>query len=159
MISAEWVSDTFHPRYDVKYKEYVYKIHASDVRDPFLVGRAMSYKHPIGDEVLCRMQEAALDFCGEHDFSAFMAAGSKVQSTVRRVEYARLKREGDLITFTVAADGFLYNMVRIMVGTLIDVAEGRIAPDAIPAILASRDRSLAGPTAPPSGLYLNRVVY
>ena len=159
VTSAEWVPDEFHPRYDVKYKEYVYKIYASPERDPFLYGRAMLHKHKIDDEAFRNMQIAAEGFLGEHDFSAFMASGSKVQSTVRCIEYARIDREGGLITFTVAANGFLYNMVRIMAGTLIDVAEGRIAPNAIPMILQSRDRSLAGPTAPPSGLYLNRVVY
>ncbi|MBR2907408.1 MAG: tRNA pseudouridine(38-40) synthase TruA [Clostridia bacterium] len=159
VTSAEWVREEFHPRYDVRYKEYVYRIHAAYERDPFLVGRALTYKHPIDDEAFTRMERAACDFCGEHDFSAFMAAGSKVQSTVRCVEYARLERDGALITFSVAANGFLYNMVRIMVGTLLDVAEGKIDADAIPTILASHDRSLAGFTAPPCGLYLNRVVY
>ena len=159
VITAEWVEDEFHPRYDVKYKEYVYKIYASPERNPFLYGRAMLLKKPISDEAFRNMQRAAEDFVGEHDFSAFMASGSKVQSTVRRVEYARLEREGDLITFSVAANGFLYNMVRIMAGTLVDVGEGRIAPDSIPQILQSRDRARAGATAPPVGLYLNRVVY
>lgn len=159
VTSAEWVRDDFHPRYDVRYKEYVYRIHAAYERDPFLVGRALMYKHPISDEAFAKMQRAAQDFCGEHDFSAFMAAGSKVQSTVRCVEYARLEREGDLITFSVAANGFLYNMVRIMVGTLLDIAEGKIDERSVPSILSSRDRSRAGFTAPPCGLYLNRVVY
>lgn len=159
VISAEWVREDFHPRYDVRYKEYVYRIYAAYERDPFLVGRALMYKHPIDDEAFLKMQRAAHDFCGEHDFSSFMASGSKVQSTVRRVEYTRLEREGQLITFSVAANGFLYNMVRIMVGTLLDIAESKINADAVPAILASRDRSLAGFTAPPHGLYLNRVVY
>ena len=88
-----------------------------------------------------------------------MAKGSKVTSTVRRVEYAQLTREGDLITFSVAANGFLYNMVRIMAGTLIDVAHGKIRETEIPDIIASCNRDRAGFTAPPCGLYLNRVVY
>ena len=156
---AVWVEESFHPRYDVKYKEYIYRIHAASERDPFLVGRAYSDRHPIDDEAFLRMQRAARDFVGEHDFSSFMAAGSKVVSTVRRVEYAELSREGDLITFCVAANGFLYNMVRIMTGTLLDVAHGKIPEDGIPEILASCDRTRAGFTAPPCGLYLNRVVY
>ena len=159
VMKAEWVEESFHPRYDVRYKEYIYRIYARPERDPFLVGRAYADKLPITDEAFRRMETAAADFCGEHDFSSFMAAGSKVTSTVRRVEYARLERDGDLITFTVAANGFLYNMVRIMAGTLLDVAHGRIDEHAIPEILASKDRSCAGFTAPPQGLYLNRVVY
>jgi tRNA pseudouridine38-40 synthase len=88
-----------------------------------------------------------------------MAAGSTVSTTVRTVHYAEIRRDGDMITFAVAADGFLYNMVRIMAGTLIDVAHGRIAPDAIQGILAAKNRSAAGFTAPPQGLCLNKVVY
>lgn len=159
VMRAEWVEESFHPRYDVKYKEYVYLIHARAERDPFLVGRAYMERLPIGEDAFQKMQIAAASFCGEHDFSAFMAKGSKVTSTVRRVEYARLSREGDLITFSVAANGFLYNMVRIMVGTLIDVAHGKIGENEIPDIIASRNRDRAGFTAPPCGLYLNRVVY
>jgi tRNA pseudouridine38-40 synthase len=105
------------------------------------------------------MSLAAEKYVGKHDFSAFMAAGSKVTSTVRCVKYAEVGRDGDLVTFTVAANGFLYNMVRIMAGTLLDVAHGKLDEHAIPAILASRDRDRAGFTAPPCGLYLNRVVY
>ncbi len=156
---AEWVEDSFHPRYDVRYKEYIYRIHAAPEKDPFLVGRAYHDRLPIDDEGFRKMQRAAEDLVGEHDFTAFMAAGSKVTSTVRCVKYARLEREESLITFRVAADGFLYNMVRIMAGTLIDVAHGKIGEDEIPAILRSRDRTRAGFTAAPCGLYLNRVVY
>lgn len=159
VIKAEWVSEDFHPRYDVKNKEYIYRIHAAYERDPFLVGRVHHERFPIDDDAFHKMQTAAEDFCGEHDFSAFMAAGSKVTSTVRRVDYTVLERAGDLITFSVAANGFLYNMVRIMAGTLIDVARGRIGEYDIPAILASHDRSRAGFTAPPCGLYLNQVRY
>ena len=159
VMNAEWVEEDFHPRYDVKYKEYIYMIHARPERDPFLVGRAYMERLPIEDDALRRMQIAADAFCGEHDFSAFMAKGSKVTSTVRCVEYARLERKGDLIVFSVAANGFLYNMVRIMAGTLIDVAHGKINETDIPEILASGERDRAGFTAPPCGLYLNRVVY
>lgn len=159
VMAAEWVPEEFHPRYDVRYKEYIYRIYASYERDPFLVGRALMHKFPISEDAFADMQRAAADYCGEHDFSAFMAAGSTVQSTVRRVEYARLEREGKLITFSVAANGFLYNMVRIMAGTLLDVASGKIGASDIPEIIASCDRARAGFTAPPCGLYLNRVVY
>ncbi len=151
--------DSFHPRYDVGYKEYIYLIHDSKIRDPFLEGRA--YRHPreISDSDIKRMNEAAEFLCGEHDFAAYMAAGSNVASTVRHMKYACAERNGSLIRLTFAADGFLYNMVRILSGTLLDVAEGRISPEKIPIITESRDRALAGRTLPPEGLYLNRVVY
>lgn len=156
---AEWVSDEFHPRYDVKYKEYVYKISNAKERDPFLEGRALYVAKTITQEDVEKMNLAAQYFVGEHDFSAFMAQGSTVQSTVRNVKYAEVAKEGDVITFKVAADGFLYNMVRIMTGTLLYVAQGKIEPCDIEKIILSRDRSLAGMTAPAHGLYLNRVVY
>ena len=105
------------------------------------------------------MNRACHAFLGEHDFAAFMAQGSKVTSTVRCICDANVKKEGDLVTFTVSANGFLYNMVRIMAGTLLAVAERKISPEDIPHILESRDRMRAGSTLPACGLYLNRVVY
>lgn len=157
--SAEWVEDDFHPRYDVKYKEYVYRIYNGAVRDPFFEGRAFYVPRTIGDESLERMKRAAANYTGKHDFSAFMAQGSSVSTTVRDVKYAEVERNGDEIIFRVAADGFLYNMVRIMAGTLISVAEGRIEPEEIVDIIESRSRERAGMTAAACGLYLNKVVY
>lgn len=159
VISASSVDSDFHPRYDVKYKEYIYKILNSAVRDPFLSDRSYYIPKRFSEDDVDRMREAAQHFCGEHDFSAFMAQGSKIKDTVRTVKYADVRREGDMIVFTVAADGFLYNMVRIMCGTLIGVAQGRISPDDMDNIIESRDRRRAGATAPASGLYLNKVVY
>ncbi len=157
--SARWVPADFHARYDVIEKEYTYRILNRHERDPFLRGRAWHYPVPIGDTEFDAMRRAASRYVGEHDFSAFMAQGSSVSTTVRTVRYAGIEREGDCLVFRVSADGFLYNMVRIMVGTLIAVAEGKILPEEIDAILASGDRSRAGITAPPDGLYLSRVVY
>ncbi len=158
--SAEWVSEEFHPRYDVKYKEYVYRIYNGRTRSPFEEDRSWHIPQPIfTPEAVEKMNRAAAAYVGEHDYSAFMASGCTVENTVRTVQYAKVTREGDLLTFRVAADGFLYNMVRIMTGTLVAVAQGRIAEDDISAIIASRDRKNAGMTAPAEGLYLNRVVY
>ena len=157
--SAEVVVDDFHPRYDVKYKEYVYRIYNSPTRSPMEVGRAWHIPQRIDEHALEKMQSAADAFVGEHDFSAFMASGSSVESTVRTVKYARVEKVDDVITFTVAADGFLYNMVRIMTGTLTDVARGKIDADSIGDVILSRDRRRAGITAPAEGLYLNKVVY
>ena len=159
VMSAEWVDDDFHPRYDVKYKEYVYRIYNSPVRSPFEEGRAWHIPYTFDDDALTQMNAAAQAFVGKHDFASFMASGSKVESTVRTVMYADVVKEGDVITFRVAADGFLYNMVRIMTGTLVAVAQKKIAAFNIPAVIEAKDRQRAGMTAPAHGLYLNRVVY
>jgi len=156
---AEWVDDDFHPRYDVKYKEYVYKIHNRPSRSPFEEGRSWHIPYAIDETSIEKMNRAAQFYVGKHDFSAFMASGSTVESTVRDVKYAEVSKNGDEIIFKVAADGFLYNMVRIMTGTLVAVAQGKIAPEDIPRIIESCDRQRAGMTAVAEGLYLNRVVY
>ncbi len=156
---AKWCESDFHPRYDVKYKEYIYRIYNRRRRDPFEEGRSLHYPKVITDKALENMQKAAGELVGKQDFSAFMAQGSVVESTVRNIYYASVERKGDVVTFRVAADGFLYNMVRILAGTLIYVAEGKISPDGIKDIIESHDRSRAGMTAPAHGLYLNKVQY
>ena len=159
VFSAEWVSESFHARYDVREKEYLYRICNASVRNPFEIGRSCRLPKHIDDSALERMQKAAAKLCGTHDFSAYMAQGSKVTSTVRTITRATVVREGDMICFYVAADGFLYNMVRILTGTLVAVAEGKIDPEEIDSITLSLDRSKAGMTMPACGLYLNRVFY
>ena len=153
------VDDDFHVRHDVQGKEYVYLVHNAALKDPFLQNRAWFYPRVIDESGIAAMQKATEALLGVHDFATFMAQGSPVATTVRHLQDFRVKKEGDMITFSVVADGFLYNMVRILVGTLIEVGVGRISPDEIPAILASCDRTRAGMTAPPEGLYLNRVFY
>ncbi len=159
VLSAKAVDDDFHPRYDVKYKEYIYKIWNDQARNPFLSGRSWHCPKHIDDTGFENMQKAAALLCGTHDFSSYMASDSKIKDTVRTVYSAEVSREGDLITFRVSADGFLYNMVRIFTGTLLDVAYGKLAPEDIVKITEAHDRRAAGSTAPPEGLYLNRVVY
>ncbi len=156
---AEDCADDFHPRYSVKYKEYLYRIKNSRISDPFEVNRAWLYPVDIDQSAIELMRAAAAHIVGYHDFAAFMAEGSDVKDTHRTVKYLEIDRDGDVISVRIAADGFLYNMVRIIVGTLCDVAAGRILPGDIPGIIESRDRGRAGVTAPPEGLYLNRVVY
>lgn len=156
---AQWVPAELHPRYDVSSKEYIYRFLTSPCRDPFEVGRSWHIPCPLLPDAERLMNEAAAGFIGERDFAACMAAGSQVQSTVRRVIDAGVTRTGDILTFRVRANGFLYNMVRIMAGTLYEVATGRIQPESIPARLSSLDRRQMGRTAPPEGLYLNRVFY
>ena len=159
VIAAELVEDSFHPRYDVKYKEYVYRIWNAPYKNPFLQDRTWHYPRPISEEALLQMNEAAAYWIGEHDFSSYMAADSKITDAVRTIYEAEVTRQGDVIEFRVSANGFLYNMVRILMGTLIYVAEGRISPNEIEELTASRDRTRAGMTAPACGLFLNRVVY
>ena len=156
---AVWVPADFHARYSVSSKEYLYRIYNAPIRSPFEVGRSWHIPARISDEGLAAMQAAAAHFVGRRDFSACMASGSDIADRTRCVVSASVTRERDVIEFRVRADGFLYNMVRIMAGTLADVASGQIAPDSIPARLDSLDRSSMGRTAPAEGLYLDRVFY
>lgn len=150
------VNDNFHARYDCKEKEYKYLILNSNIRNPFYSGRALLYPFKL-DELF--LNEQAKQFIGKYDFSSFCNAGSSVEDTVRNVKNASVVRNGDFIEFTVSADGFLYNMVRIMVGTLLDISSGKIPENTIREIIFSKDRNMAGSTAPACGLYLNKVVY
>lgn len=159
IISAAVCDEKFHPRYDVKSKEYLYLIQNSKVQDPFLYGRTWFLPRIISENGIKLMNDAAKFVVGTHDFSAFMSDGSDVEDTVREVKYLTVERVGDAIEIRICADGFLYNMVRIIVGTLTEVAFGRIAPSDVEKIILSRDRKNAGPTAPATGLYLNKVNY
>lgn len=156
---ARWVSSEFHARYDVKEKEYVYRIYNAPVRSPFEEGRAAHIPKLIDEMALERMNQAAKTWIGTQDFAAYMAQGSKITDTVRTVTDAYVVREGDVLCFHVAADGFLYHMVRILAGTLLAVAEGKLTPAEVCAVTASRDRARAGITMPACGLYLHRVIY
>jgi len=150
------VSYDFHARYDCISKEYIYKIWNSPVRNPFNNGYALHYKYPLDELMLEKEAEA---FLGEHDYASFCSAHSKIKSTVRNVNKFTVERFGNEIIFTVEADGFLYNMVRIMVGTLLRISQGKIDRGSIGEIIAAKDRSRAGITAPAHGLYLNKVNY
>ena len=159
VVSATEVSDDFHPRYDVSYKEYIYKIYASAVMDPFLWGRVWHYTGRLQEDAVERMNACASALVGRQDFASFMAAGSKIEDTVRTVQYCTVEREDSLLIIRIAADGFLYNMVRIIAGTLMSAACGKLDEDGMREIIAAKNRSAAGLTAPPDGLYLNKVRY
>lgn len=160
--SARRVADDFHPRYSAVGKEYEYLIYTGRERDPFLEGRA--WMLPGRNANAEKMDLLSKSLIGTHDFSSFCASGGKVTDKVRTVFDCTVKKEGDLIRLTVSANGFLYNMVRIIAGTLYDLStppkkgEDREKSD-LAAILEKRDRAFAGQTAPPEGLYLNRVFY
>lgn len=160
VFGIEVVPDSFHPRYDVKEKTYIYRILNARFRDPFMKDRAWFIPGAVFSEGdIERMDRAAECFVGRHDFSAFMASGSKITDAVRTVSRAGISREGDILSFEITADGFLYNMVRIIAGTLAAVGRGKIPPEDIPKIIGSCERSNAGLTAPPHGLYLHYVKY
>lgn len=152
------VEEDFHARYNCLGKRYVYTFHNGAVRDPFLKGRVYHSQSGVALDA-DTMNRAAQHFLGSHDFSAFCAAGGSVEDKVRTIYAAGVEREGDLVRFSVTGSGFLYNMVRIMAGTLMAVGQHRMAPDEIPAIIESMDRSRAGLTLPPDGLYLDDVFY
>jgi len=137
-------------------KEYTYQICNSRIRDPFLAPVAYFYPKPLNLE---RMASAAEAFVGTHDFRAVRSVGTETRTTIRTVHYFTVERVGDLILLRVCADGFLYNMARAMVGTLLYVAEGKIEPEEIPHLLEHGDRRKTGPTAPPQGLALSKLWY
>ena len=137
-------------------KEYIYKIKNSRIRDPFLQNRVCFYPSRLDLE---RMQRAAAAFVGTHDFRAVRSVGTETRTTVRTVHYFNVKRTGDLIEASVCANGFLYNMCRAMVGTMVYASYGKLNPQDIPALLEKGDRRLTGPTMPPQGLFMNHLWY
>lgn len=155
-ISCREVPGAFHARYSAVGKEYIYKIWNSDARDPFMNPYSFFCPRRLDTELMTR---AARDFLGTHDFSAFCASGSDAEDTVRTVSLLDIERSGPLVTVRIRADGFLYNMVRIIAGTLVAVSQGRIAPDGVSEIITGGRRVPAGQTLPACGLFLNRVFY
>ncbi|MFK2826874.1 tRNA pseudouridine(38-40) synthase TruA [Bacillus sp. B190/17] len=153
---AEIVPQSFHARFSAVGKEYRYQIYQDPFRSPF--HRFYACHSPIELDTLL-MQEAANLLIGTSDFTSFCSAKTEVQDKVRTITKLEVVRSGNTIELRVAGNGFLYNMVRIIAGTLIEIGRGRIAPDAVRAILEGRDRSLAGKTAPAEGLYLWEVFY
>ena len=137
-------------------KEYTYLIYNSRIRDPFYVNRAWFYPKHLDETI---MQKAAEQFVGTHDFAAVRSVGTDVKSTVRTVYYYNVERKGDLIELKVCANGFLYNMARAMAGTVVYAAEGKIKPEEIGALLEAGNRTAAGPTVPPGGLYMTKLWY
>lgn len=156
VISCKEVEMSFHPRYSCVTKEYAYVVYNGRVRNPFYKNYALHYRFKIDEKYL---NEQAQAFVGKHDFKGFCSSGSSIEDTVRTVTSFSVERKGDFVIFKTEADGFLYNMVRIMVGTLLFVAQGKIKEGELAGIIASKDRSRAGRTASPQGLYLNKVNY
>lgn len=156
ILSCEDVPEEFHARFDCVGKEYIYKIHCSESKNPFATDLMFHYRRKLNFD---DMKRAAGYLVGTHDFASFCADCANVSTTVRTIYSLDIENYGDTVIILVKGDGFLYNMIRIIVGTLIDISEGRISPDDIPEILSARDRLKAGRTAMAHGLYLNRVFY
>lgn len=150
------VHDGFNAIGSCAKKEYTYMIYNSRVRDPFYVNRAWFYPKHLDEGI---MQEAASQFVGTHDFAAVRSVGTDVKSTVRTVYYYNVERDGNILYLRVCANGFLYNMARAMAGTVVYAAEGKIRPSEIGDILLSGNRTAAGPTVPPGGLYMTHLWY
>ncbi len=153
---AEEVEENFHSRYHCKKKTYRYIINNSKYGSS--IYRNLEYFIPNKLNVE-KMQEAVRYFEGEHDFKAFKASGTSSKSSVRIIYKTKVEKQGDRIIIELTGNGFLYNMVRIIAGTLIEVGLGKIEPNEIPRIIEKGERSRAGKTLPPQGLYLVKVEY
>ncbi|MGL5677491.1 MAG: tRNA pseudouridine(38-40) synthase TruA [Cellulosilyticaceae bacterium] len=153
---ARLVKAEFHPRFMAKKKTYRYQILTSVARDPFIGKYSYFYPYPLDE---AKMKAAAACIEGTHDFKCFCAAGSTVVDTTRTVYYIKVSKQDDLIQIDVCGNGFLYNMVRIIAGTLVEVGRGRFKVEDVAEIIKNKDRNLAGPTAPAEGLTLQEVFY
>lgn len=154
---AAAVPEGFDARFDCSRKEYAYYLYASRLRDPFRSGWAHRYPYPLDVE---RMQAGARHFVGKQDFASVRSVGTPVRSTVRTIYHCEVEPCGEgLLRIRVCGDGFLYNMVRAIAGTLAYVGSGKFEPEAVRGILDACDREAAGPTLPACGLFLNRLWY
>ena len=156
VFSAKEVPSDFHARYDAKGKTYIYRILNRNIKDPFLSRYTWQIERKLDIE---RINEFCKAIEGKHDFCAFSSANRTVDNTVRTVSSCFAERSGDIVSLSITADGFLYNMVRIIVGTAVSVSDGKINPEDIAQILELKARDKAGITAPPQGLILDKVYY
>ena len=155
IVDAKEVDLNFHSRYSAKKKRYRYVIYNNKYKNPIFRKYSYHVKYNLNFE---KMKEESMHLLGEHDFVGFMSTGSSVKSTVRTIYHIDLKKEDDLIVIEVEGNGFLYNMVRIIAGTLIDIGRGKIT-ESLKDIIESKERSRAGHTAQASGLFLKKVYY
>ena len=156
VLAAAEADSAFHARFSCTRKQYLYRMAVAPHMDPFR--RAYAQHVPVEPDVAA-MRRAAEGFLGRHDFSAFRNMGSVVRDPVRTLYTCSVEREGDEIHIRVAADGFLYNMVRIIAGTLLSVGKGKLSPEDIPTLFEGRCRADSGMTAPPQGLFLEKIWY
>jgi len=156
ILESTYVSPNFHARFSVVEKEYRYKIRITKGKDPFLRNYVYHYPYPLNIE---RMKKGMNYFPGTYDFTSFCSAKTEIEDRVRTISYVDLIKDNEILTFVIRGNGFLYNMVRIIVGTLLEIGSGEKSPDDIPDIIKKMDRDAAGRTAPGHGLYLWKVYY
>lgn len=156
VYKAEEVDENFHATFSAKEKTYEYTIDTNAVADPFTARYSWHYHRALDVD---KMKDAAKHIVGTYDFSAFCSAGAQTKTSVRTVKSLLINEENGVVTIKITADGFLYNMVRIITGTLVYVGSGKLTPDSVEKIIASGNRKNAGITAPPEGLKLVSVVY
>jgi tRNA pseudouridine38-40 synthase len=155
IIACTEVDDEFHSRYSAKGKRYRYLIYNNMYRSPIYKDTSYHVRYDLDFEKMC---EEAKHLIGEHDFKGFMSSGSSVNDTVRTIYDITLEKQENLIILEVEGNGFLYNMVRIIVGTLVDIGRGKIN-ESLKDIINSKNRGKCGHTAPPHGLFLKKVDY
>ena len=146
----------FHARFSCKAKEYMYRIHNSESKNPFTTDLELLYRRKLDIPL---MQEAAQHFIGTHDFATFCTNCTEKQNTIRTIYDITIEKQGNTVILLVKGNGFLYNMVRIIAGTLLEVGRGNLEVSQIADIIASKDRANAGPTAPAKGLKLMQIEY
>jgi tRNA pseudouridine38-40 synthase len=156
VMSIDRAPQDFHAQKNALKKRYEYRIYTGPVLPPFLHGYVHHMIRPLN---VLHMQEAAAPLCQCQNFRGFAAASTRVKSTVRTVFLSQIEEQGYHLTYQIEGDGFLHHMVRNIVGTLLEIGVGKRAPDDVRKILDSKDRRLAGPTAPARGLYLMRIWY
>ncbi len=156
VLACEDTDADFHARFDCKGKEYLYRIHNHESKNPFQTDLAFHYRRPLDTELI---RYAAGFMVGRHDFHSFCAQAAPEADCVRTIYRTDVQRHGDAVEIRIRGDGFLYNMVRIFVGTLLDINEGVFPPDAMKEIIETKDRLAAGRTAMAHGLYLDQVFY
>lgn len=156
LTNAVYAPDDFDANLSCIKKEYTYRIYSSRIRNPFYSSRAYFYPRALD---VSAMRQAAKHFVGTRDFAAVRSVGSVTKTTVRTVHWYEIEEMGPITELRVCANGFLYNMARAMVGTLLYVSEGKINPDDLPGLLEQKDRRFTGPTVPPDGLYMTRIWY
>ncbi len=156
ILKCEDVANDFHARFNAKGKTYVYNILNSNKKDPFLMPFVWQIERPLDIE---KMNEFCKTLIGTHDFYGFSSSGRTVENTIRTVSECSVTKENDIVKLKITGDGFLYNMVRIITGTAVDVSDGRLDTQCAFSVFETKSREMAGVTAPPQGLFLEKVYY
>lgn len=156
VVEAQEVPERFHSRLNAKGKRYSYRVWNSSIPNVFW----RRYSHTEPEELdIQAMKDAAVHLLGEHDFKSFTSTKKGKKSTVRRIDRISIDKDGDMITFVYEGNGFLYHMVRILTGTLLEVGKGNRTPHSIPELILAKNRELAGELVPGKGLVLEEVYY